>query len=75
MSFASPDDAVGAYQTLDKKSFQGRLLHILGAVDRRGNIAVEDVKKRSVKQEKDKQRKDTAGREFNWGMLYMNVCS
>ncbi|KAJ8075742.1 Multiple RNA-binding domain-containing protein 1 [Marasmius tenuissimus] len=73
VTFASPDDAVGAYETLDKKSFQGRLLHILGAVDRKGNVAVEvEGKNRTVKGEKAAKRKATAGKDFNWSMLYMN---
>ncbi|KAG7085951.1 hypothetical protein E1B28_003479 [Marasmius oreades] len=74
VTFARAEDAVTAYETLDRRSFQGRLLHILGAVDRRGNPAVEmeGGKKRSVKGEKDAKRKLVAGKEFNWSMLYMN---
>ncbi|KAH9916393.1 uncharacterized protein BXZ73DRAFT_92497 [Epithele typhae] len=55
----------GCFEALDKTSFQGRLLHILPAVDRRG-------KKRTVKQDREAKRKATAGKEFNWAMLYMN---
>jgi multiple RNA-binding domain-containing protein 1 len=67
--------ALSAYDTLDKRSFQGRLLHIIGAVDRRGNLAVEgeEGKKKSLKKERDAKRKTGAGKEFNWSMLYMNV--
>lgn len=70
-----PTAALAAYETLDRKSFQGRLLHILGAVDRKGNIAVEDAdgKKKSLKDERGEKKKATAGKEFNWSMLYMNV--
>lgn len=74
VTFAKPEDAVSAYETLDKKSFQGRLLHILPAVSRKGKVEVEDVgKKRTLKGDREVQRKATAGKEFNWSMLYMNV--
>ncbi|KZV72311.1 hypothetical protein PENSPDRAFT_576375 [Peniophora sp. CONT] len=72
--FAKPEDAMTAYDALDKRSFQGRLLHILGAVDRHGNLAVEsaDGKKKTLKDERDDKRKSGAAKEFNWSMLYMN---
>lgn len=74
VTFAKPEDALSAYEALDKKSFQGRLLHILPAVNRKGKVEVEDVgKKKTVKGDRDAQRKATAGKEFNWSMLYMNV--
>ena len=74
VTFAKPEDALSAYEALDKKSFQGRLLHILPAVDRKGKVEVEEVgKKRTVKGDRDTQRKAMAGKEFNWSMLYMNV--
>lgn len=60
---------------LDRQSFQGRLLHILAAVDRKGKVQIEDGegRQKTVKEEKAGQRKAMAGKEFNWGMLYMNV--
>jgi multiple RNA-binding domain-containing protein 1 len=74
ITFASPASAISAYESLDKTSFQGRLLHILGAVDRKGGTKAEDVEmKKTVKGDKDAKRKSGAGKEFNWGMLYMNV--
>ena len=75
MSFAKPEQAVEAYEALDKTSFQGRLLHVLPAVDRKGKVeeADGDGKKRTVKQDRDAKRKAVAGKEFNWAMLYMNV--
>ena len=75
VTFASAASGLSAYRSLDKKSFQGRLLHILGAVDRKGSTRVEEGegKKKTVKGEKDVKRKAGAGKEFNWGMLYMNV--
>ncbi|KAJ3532006.1 hypothetical protein NMY22_g7921 [Coprinellus aureogranulatus] len=73
VTFATPAEAVAAYEALDKSPFQGRLLHILGAVDRRGNADVEgEGKKKTVKGEIQAKRKAMAGKEFNWSMLYMN---
>jgi multiple RNA-binding domain-containing protein 1 len=71
VTFAQPSNALAAYEALDKKSFQGRLLHILGAVDRSGKVDVEI--KKSVKDQKTAKRKLAAGKDFNWGILYMNV--
>lgn len=75
VTFADPENAVAAFETLDRKSFQGRLLHVLPAVDRKGKVTVQEVGKRSVKEERDTKKKAMAGKEFNWGMLYMNVCN
>lgn len=75
ITFASASSALSAYKSLDKKSFQGRLLHILGAVDRKDStrVAGEEGRKKTIKGDKDAKRKAGAGKEFNWGMLYMNV--
>ncbi|KAG6884046.1 hypothetical protein C0993_001834 [Termitomyces sp. T159_Od127] len=75
VTFKSPSSAVAAYEALDRKSFQGRLIHILAAVDRKGNHQVEEGqgRKKTVKEEKQAKRKAAAGKEFNWSMLYMNA--
>ena len=75
VTYAKPESALAAYEALDKTSFQGRLLHILPAVDRKGKVAEgeNDGKQRSLKQDREAKRKTTAGKEFNWAMLYMNV--
>ncbi|KIJ13743.1 hypothetical protein PAXINDRAFT_170284, partial [Paxillus involutus ATCC 200175] len=74
VTFAQSSSALSAYEALDKKSFQGRLLHILPAVDRKGKFEVVEGgdKKQSMKDDRNAKRKATAGREFNWSMLYMN---
>ncbi|KAJ7688673.1 hypothetical protein B0H17DRAFT_1160253 [Mycena rosella] len=74
ITFAKAADALAAYERLDRKSFQGRLVHILAAVDRKAKFEVEEAegRKKTVKGEKNAQRKATAGKEFNWSMLYMN---
>ncbi len=76
VKYVKPECAIAAYEALDKVSFQGRLLHILPAVDRNGSERATDLsgKPKTVKAAKEKKRKDMAGREFNWSMLYMNVC-
>lgn len=77
ITYENAQSALDAYEALDRKSFQGRLLHILAAVDRRprNSERIEDGegRKKSVKEEREGKRKADAGREFNWGMLYMNV--
>jgi RNA recognition motif-containing protein len=74
-TFKQPTSALSAYEALDKRSFQGRLLHIIPAVDRKGKFEVVDGegKKKTLKDERSSRRKATASREFNWSMLYMNV--
>ncbi|EMD35195.1 hypothetical protein CERSUDRAFT_116663 [Gelatoporia subvermispora B] len=77
VTFAQPSSAVAAFEALDKASFQGRLLHVLPAVDRRGKEkegegAGDAGRKKTLKEERDAKRKASAGREFNWAMLYMN---
>jgi len=75
VKFKQPPSALTAYEALDKRSFQGRLLHILPAVERKGksDITEGDGKKKSLKDDRNAKRKAVAGRDFNWSMLYMNV--
>jgi len=77
ITFAQPSNALAAYEALDRRSFQGRLLHILAAVDRRNKSEVVEGEgqKKSLKDEKNAKRKANASKEFNWSMLYMNVCT
>ncbi|KAF8127694.1 hypothetical protein EV363DRAFT_1344398 [Boletus edulis] len=74
VTFVQPSSALAAYEGLDKKSFQGRLLHILPAVERKGGPEALDTSDNllSIKDERKAKRNATAGREFNWSMLYMN---
>jgi len=50
---------------------------VLAAVNRKGKMQVEEGdgigRNKTVKDEREGKRKALAGREFNWGMLYMNV--
>ncbi|KAJ7865707.1 hypothetical protein B0H13DRAFT_2236885 [Mycena leptocephala] len=74
VTFTQAADALAAFESLDRKSFQGRLIHILAAVDRKPKFEIEEGegRKKTVKNEKNAQRKAAAGKEFNWSMLYMN---
>lgn len=75
VKFKDPPSALAAFEALDKTSFQGRILHILPAVDRKGKAPETEAaaRKKSLKEERNSKRKAAAGREFNWAMLYMNV--
>lgn len=78
VTFADIDSSQRALREMDHASFQGRLLHVMPAITRAGKEEADargpsaDANK-SVKKERAAKRKETAGREFNWGMLYMNV--
>ncbi|KAI0035542.1 hypothetical protein K488DRAFT_43140 [Vararia minispora EC-137] len=74
VKFDQTSAALAAYEALDKRSFQGRLLHIIGAVDRKDKLVIESEggKKNSLKSGRSAKRKAGAGKEFNWSMLYMN---
>ncbi|KAF8584613.1 RNA-binding domain-containing protein [Ramaria rubella] len=73
VSYVQAADAVSAWQTLDGTTFQGRLLHILAGIERRKDAAeTGESKKKSFKEDMGDKRKREAGKEFNWGMLYMN---
>lgn len=85
--FRNPEDALSARSTLDKTTFQGRLLHVLPGRARPGQEAaagsqgVTDGKvlgkaaqaKGEVKQNVDEKRKADSARGVNWATLYMNV--
>ncbi|GJJ13997.1 hypothetical protein Clacol_008254 [Clathrus columnatus] len=69
--FSNPGDAVAAWEALDGTTFQGRLLHILAGVERRQKSNTSNDKM-TLKDERAEKRKKDAGKDFNWGMLYMN---
>lgn len=72
--FKDASHAVAAYEALDKTSFQGRLLHILPAIDRvprteNSNASNNPMKLKAMREQK---RKENSGKDFNWAILYMN---
>ncbi|CAE6484494.1 unnamed protein product [Rhizoctonia solani] len=77
VSFTDIDSAEQALKEMDHASFQGRLLHVMPAVVRAGKEEADSrsfsaSQKTSLKKDKATKRKEDAGRDFNWGMLYMN---
>ena len=61
---------------MDKAAFQGRILHVMPAVSRKGRPEDEEGaegRKKNLKDSRLQKSKDVAGKDFNWAMLYMNV--
>lgn len=73
--FEDPENAVRAYEELDGRIFQGRLLHIIPATAKRENKLDEfAISKLPIKQQKRIQQKaQAATATFNWNSLYMNA--
>lgn len=84
--FRDPQDALSAYNTLDKTTFQGRLLHVLPGRARPGQertgaekIIGGDVLGKTkegraeVKGKIDAKRTEQSARGVNWATMYMNV--
>lgn len=72
ITFRSPQAAVDAYDALDGRTLQGRLLHILPAVGRLAKVRP-DLTQSSLKSERLEARKQTGGKAFSWATLYLNV--
>ncbi|KAG0258745.1 hypothetical protein DFQ27_004474 [Actinomortierella ambigua] len=76
--FLMPEHAVTAFNALDKKFFQGRLLHIIASKDKPQKEEGEDSilgpggKPLSLKKQRELKRKGQSGMDFNWNTLYMN---
>lgn len=85
--FRDPNDALSARKSLDKTTFQGRLLHVLPGRARPGQENVSGVAgiidgkvlgkateaRGEVKQRQDEKRKADSARGVNWATLYMNA--
>ncbi|KAK9332469.1 hypothetical protein V1520DRAFT_334976 [Lipomyces starkeyi] len=73
--FESGEDACNAYTSLDKQSFQGRLLHILPGQSKRENRLDEfDLAQLPLKKQQALKRKAAAAKnQFQWNSLYMNT--
>ncbi|KAL0140564.1 RNA-binding domain-containing protein [Mucor lusitanicus] len=73
-----PEHALKAYEALDMKTFQGRLLHIIPAEEKppakeEDILGVNGTKLSAVKKDKEKKRRNLAGNDFNWNSLYMSA--
>ena len=75
IQFADRDRADHALQALDGKSFQGRLLHILKAAEKKSHKLDDfETSKLSLKKQKALKRKsEGAESTFNWNSMYMNA--
>lgn len=74
VQYLDPEDAAKALQELDGQSFQGRLLHLLPASDRKEQMLSDfEISKLPLKQQKALKRKsEAATHTFSWNSLYMN---
>lgn len=74
IQFVNAEDAVTAFNDLDKQIFQGRLLHILPADKKKDHRLDEfDLKNLPLKKQRELKRKAQASKaQFSWNSLYMN---
>ncbi|KAL3463362.1 hypothetical protein BJX64DRAFT_287386 [Aspergillus heterothallicus] len=75
IQYADPDAAVEAYKNLDGKHFQGRLLHILPASQKKTyKLDEHELSKLPLKKQKQiKRKQDASSSTFSWNSLYMNA--
>jgi multiple RNA-binding domain-containing protein 1 len=71
VKFEEPANALAAFRAADGATFQGRLLHVMPAVDARPVPA--DAKAKTLKEQKKETLKADATKDFNWSMLYMSA--
>ncbi|KAJ8103282.1 hypothetical protein POJ06DRAFT_247096 [Lipomyces tetrasporus] len=73
--FENGEDACNAYTTLDKQSFQGRLLHVIpGQPKRESKLDEFELAKLPLKKQQALKRKAAAAKnQFQWSSLYMNT--
>ncbi|CDS00031.1 probable RNA-binding protein [Sporisorium scitamineum] len=72
VSFSDPAHALAAYRAKDGSTFQGRLLHLLPAVNKDAPADADSKKAATLKQARAEQKKQDAAKDFNWSMLYMS---
>ncbi|EHK96194.1 putative Multiple RNA-binding domain-containing protein 1 [Glarea lozoyensis 74030] len=74
VQYSNPESAAEAFHQLDGEPFQGRLLHILPAANKRENKLDEfAVAKLPLKKQKQiKKKAEASSMTFNWNSLYMN---
>lgn len=72
VQFMFPQDAVKAYSSLDGSIFQGRLLHILPAMEKpQLQPGSKDSLPNSFQKKKDEELKKLAQQDYNWNSLFM----
>lgn len=72
-TFSSAEDAARAHVSLDGRSFQGRLLHILPAAGRQRDEKDPPESESTVKGQRLDARKRDSAKGLSWATLYMNV--
>ncbi|KAJ5183411.1 hypothetical protein N7492_001027 [Penicillium capsulatum] len=74
VQYAHAEAAIEAYQSLDGKHFQGRLLHVLPATAKKTyKIDEFELSKLPMKKQKQIKRKmEATSSTFSWNSLYMN---
>ena len=72
VSFSDPAHALAAYRAKDGSTFQGRLLHLLPAINKNAPAETDSKKAATLKQARAEQKKQDAVKDFNWSMLYMS---
>ncbi len=75
ITFKHAHDAVRAYEEMDGGTFQGRLLHVLPAIDRKPAGAGPEESGKTLREMRleSKKKLATKGQGWEWGVLYMNV--
>lgn len=68
VKYHDPAHALLAYRGRNGAIFQGRLLHVLPAVD----LTPKPAAPATLKQKRHAAQRANAGKDFNWSMLYMN---
>lgn len=74
VKFKHAPHALRAFESLDGTVFQGRLLHILPALDRQTRSEADKGQTVKDKKLESKQKNATKNNVWDWGSLYMNVC-
>ena len=69
VKFHDPAHALVAFRARDGAIFQGRLLHVIPAVD----LKPRPQAPASLKQQRLEAKRASAGKDFNWSVLYMNL--
>jgi multiple RNA-binding domain-containing protein 1 len=75
VQYSDAEAAIDAYQQLDGKHFQGRLLHILPASAKKTyKIDDYELSKLPLKKQREiKRKQNSSSSTFSWNSLYMNV--
>ena len=75
VSFETLSDAINAFRSTDGQPFQGRLLHVMPALERAGQSEPQQAPRPTTfKNRRQGERTKRAGETFQWASLFLNVC-